>query len=221
MRLVDTLAEQQILEDLIEDTKPRLPPGCAGLHYLLATPFRYVPIVGSRWRRAGQRDGVFYAAEHLNTALAELAFYRLLFFIEAPGATPPRKAVEHTAFSAAVASNACQDLTVPPFDTCRSTLTHPTDYGPTRALADEARQSGVQIILYESIRDPQRGRNVAVMTPVAFAQPNPLEQRTWHFQVRPKVVHVWQEFPKTGLEFPADVFAVDQRVVAYLKALGP
>ena len=42
--LVRTLAEQALLEDLIEASKPPLPATGHGLHYLLATPFRYPPL---------------------------------------------------------------------------------------------------------------------------------------------------------------------------------
>ena len=82
MKLVDSLDEQNVLEDLIEATKPAIPPECRGLDYLLFSPFRYPPLPnGSRFRRPGQ-PGVFYAAEESRTAAAEKAFYRLLFFAE-------------------------------------------------------------------------------------------------------------------------------------------
>src|SRR5205085_3795769 len=89
LKLVDTLAEQALLEDLIESSKPPVPPECRHLHYLLATPFRYGAAYpnGSRFRRAGMTEGVFYAAEAVATAVAEMAFHRLLFFAESP-ATP-------------------------------------------------------------------------------------------------------------------------------------
>lgn len=49
-RLVATLARQAQLEALLERTKPPLRPGTDGLHYLLATPFRYPPLPnGSRF----------------------------------------------------------------------------------------------------------------------------------------------------------------------------
>lgn len=41
LQLVDTLEEQHLLEDILEDTKPLVPPECEGLHYLYMTPFRY------------------------------------------------------------------------------------------------------------------------------------------------------------------------------------
>jgi hypothetical protein len=48
--LVDDLAEQALLEELIERSKPPLRSGTERLHYLLATPFRYPPLRhGSRF----------------------------------------------------------------------------------------------------------------------------------------------------------------------------
>ena len=72
LKLVDTLDEQALLEDLLEESKPVLPPECAGLDYLLATPFRYGAVYpyGSRFRRAGRTLGVYYAALSVETALA-------------------------------------------------------------------------------------------------------------------------------------------------------
>jgi hypothetical protein len=40
-KLVDSLSEQALLEELIEATKPTVPPECRHLDYLLFTPFRY------------------------------------------------------------------------------------------------------------------------------------------------------------------------------------
>ena len=76
MVLVDTLDEQALLEQLLEGSKPPLPSGAAGLHWLLFTPFRYPPPPsGSRFR--GQTDpGVFYGADEVETACAELGFWR-------------------------------------------------------------------------------------------------------------------------------------------------
>ena len=56
MRLVDDdLADQKILEDIIEEAKPPVPANARHLHWLLATPFRYAPgIGGSRFRARGE-----------------------------------------------------------------------------------------------------------------------------------------------------------------------
>src|SRR5690554_4559167 len=74
MKLVETVEEQALLEELLEETKPAFPPECAGFDYLLATPFRYGAAYphGSCFRRAGRTLGVFYAAAGVETALAEM-----------------------------------------------------------------------------------------------------------------------------------------------------
>ena len=126
LKLVDSLAEQSALENLIEKAKPPVPVECRGLHYLLSTPFRYdAPYpVGSRFRRAGRTAGVFYAAEAPETAVAEMAFYRLLFFAESPLTPWPVNPSEYTAFSAAVRTERALDLTrprSPPTASCGAT----------------------------------------------------------------------------------------------------
>ena len=77
-KLVDTLEEQQLLEELIDASKP--PDATRGrLHYLLATPFRYPPLRhGSRFGTRQER-GIWYGAETRRTLFAEVAYYRLIF----------------------------------------------------------------------------------------------------------------------------------------------
>ena len=84
MRLADSLEEQTVLEAILEDSKPLLPPGVAKLHYLLATPFRYRPHQGSRFR-APLEAGVWYGEEVLRTALAEKSYWRVRFLLDSPG----------------------------------------------------------------------------------------------------------------------------------------
>src|SRR5215510_6980065 len=77
-KLVDTAAEQELLEELIESAKP---PDVTGgrVHYLLSTPFRYPPLRhGSRFGTRHER-GIWYGATSLRTLFAEVAYYRLVF----------------------------------------------------------------------------------------------------------------------------------------------
>ena len=149
LKLVDSLDEQALLEDILEESKPVLPPECAGLDYLLATPFRYGAAYphGSRFRRAGRTLGVYYAALSVETALAEMAFYRLLFFADSPGTPLPANAADYTAFSAAVDAREAIDLARPPLDRDAALWTDPSDYAACQALADTARAAGIAAIL--------------------------------------------------------------------------
>ena len=176
MRLVDSLADQVLLESVIEESKPELPPAAARLHYLLATPFRYRPRVGSRFR-APFDAGVWYGAEALPTAMAEKSYWRLRFLLDSPG-TPDLGPVPHTAFTASIRSRSV-DLTASPFDRDRALWTDRTSYLATQTLAAVARDAGVGAIRYESVRDPGRGTCAALLTPAAFHRPAPLKQETW------------------------------------------
>ena len=68
-RLTSDLGEQKRLEELADSAKPDLPKTAHGLHYLLASPFRYGHTVASRFRRANERPGIFYASEAEGTAI--------------------------------------------------------------------------------------------------------------------------------------------------------
>ena len=215
MRLTDTLGEQTLLEDILNRSKPPIPEECAGFHYLIYTPFRYAPYpVGSRFRRDGQREGVFYGSEKIATAVAEIAFYRLLFFLESPDSILPSAPVEHTVFSVGCDSKRLIDLTLPPLDRDADLWTHPVNYGPCQALADAARTAGIEIIRYESVRDPDGNENCAVLSPCAFSDHRPKNEQTWHVFPGSLSVRAWCENPILSLEFSRDDFTNDPRFSA-------
>ena len=182
MRLVDTLAEQSVLEDLLEGSKPPLPAEATRLHYLLATPFRYAapPPVGSRFRGIGD-PGVWYGADVVETAIAEVAYWRLRFLGDSPS-TPDLLPVPHTVFRASVSGSAIV-LPQPPFDRMRKQWEDPVSYTATQALARVVRDAGIALIRYRSVRDPAHRAALAVLTPKAFRKPEPLEQHTWLIKV--------------------------------------
>jgi len=182
MRLVDTLAEQSVLEDLLEGSKPPLPAEATRLHYLLATPFRYAapPPVGSRFRGIGD-PGVWYGADVVETAIAEVAYWRLRFLGDSPS-TPDLLPVPHTVFRASVSGSAIV-LPQAPFDRMRRQWEDPVSYTATQALARVVRDAGIALIRYRSVRDPAHRAALAVLTPKAFRKPEPLEQHTWLIKV--------------------------------------
>jgi hypothetical protein len=177
MRLTDSLEEQSLLEAVLEESKPALPAAVRRLHYLLATPYRYRPHLGSRFR-AALEPGVWYGAEALRTALAEKSYWRLRFLLDSP-ATPDLKPVPHTAFQAGVRSRAALDLTRAPFARERSAWTDPSSYEATQQLAAAARAAQIALIRYESVRDPQHAPCVAVLDPGAFGRGRPRSLETW------------------------------------------
>jgi hypothetical protein len=197
LRLVANVREQLVLERLLDQSKPPLPAEAADLHYLLATPFRYSSPIGSRFR-APADSGIWYGAEVQRTACAELGFWRWRFLmdseaLETIGPSP------QTVFRAGI-DGRLVDLTEPPFKKFRAEWTHPDDYGATQAFARTARQASIDAIRYESVRDPEHAKAVAVLRP-CFKPRSPLEQHTWLLTVRRTAV-IWHREGET-FEFDA------------------
>jgi hypothetical protein len=191
MSLVDSVAEQGVLERLIESSKPPVPREVArlDLHWLLFTPFRYAPPPGGSRFRGPNDPGVFYGAEQPRTACAEVGYWRWRHLRDTPGiaAMPPRL---QTVFKVPVAG-AAVDLRAPPFDRDRDDWAHHSDYGACHAIGRVAREAGVQWLRYESVRDSRRGGCGAVFDAAAFASRVPTEQQGWILSVtRTRVI--WQ-----------------------------
>jgi hypothetical protein len=183
--LVDSLAEQEVLERLLDATKPPVPGGreFRGLDFLLFTPFRYPPLPhGSRFGTRSER-GIWYGSEEVRTALAETAYYRLVFF-EGTAARILPSATGLSAFRASVRTSAGVDLTAPPFDAHRARISSPSRYGDAQRLGAEMRAAGVEAFRYPSARDPRGGVNVGLFTPAAFAAKRPRgASETWRCTV--------------------------------------
>jgi hypothetical protein len=194
-RLADSLADQARLEALAETVKPELPRAARGLHYLLASPFRYGHGVESRFRRANERPGVFYASEAERTAIAETAYWRLRFYLRSPGFVPPSTTTEHTSFTIPIATDRALDLTREPFAAQEADWTHPDDYRACQDLAAGAREAGLALIRTISARDPARGCNAVVLDPAAFSAVRPTIRRTWHLRFESGRLSALAAFP--------------------------
>lgn len=180
MRLVDTLAEQDVLERILEASKPPLPAEGRSKHYLLNTPFRYASPHPSRFRPVGAL-GIWYGAEELHTACVEVAYWRWRFLMDSDGLRDGELLTEHTLFQARVHGLAL-DLTQPPWNGARDQWTHTSDYTACHAVAAQARERGVQWIRYASARAPE-GHCAAVLTPACLVLHDPARQQTWACKV--------------------------------------
>lgn len=190
MKIVDDAAEQDVLETLLESSKPAPPPGLSRLDYLLATPFRYDPLRGGSRFRTVTDPGVYYGAGSVRTACAELGYWRWKFLNDAIDLKRIGP-IAHTAFRVELATQVV-DLREQPFAIDCSTWQHPADYGGTQALARLARQARIGGILYHSVRDPEPGWCVAVLEAAAFASPKPDPiMQTWWLAVQQDAV-IWR-----------------------------
>jgi hypothetical protein len=180
--LVDSLAEQGVLEAILEESKPPIPAAGGGYDYLLYTPFRYPPSRhGSRFRSFSD-PGVWYGAEAVRTSCAELGYWRWRFVTDSRGLAR-LDGVPHTVFQA-VARGSAVDLRAKPFSRDRKAWCNHDDYSACQALARSARAAETRIIRYESVRDPERGGCAAVLDCRAFGGNGDVRRRqTWFLTV--------------------------------------
>ena len=213
LSLVDNLDEQNLLEDILEETKPPVPAECRHLDYLLSTPFRYRPYpYGSRFRKAGLTPGVWYGAERPETAVAEMVFYRFLFYAESPDTPFPDNPADYTAFSVGLGTEAALDLTDGALADDQELWTDPTEYSACQDLAEAARDTGADIIRFQSVRDPDKGANLAVLTCSAFQDAAPVDRQSWRIRISTSGAQAVRDHPRLGLEYGRDAFDFDSRV---------
>jgi RES domain len=213
-KLVDSAAEQVVLEELLEGAKP--PDLTRGqVHYLLATPFRYPPLThGSRFG-VKHEPGIWYGSETLVAAFAETAYYRLLF-LEGTRAKLGTVRTMLTSFRVRVRTERGIDLTVTPFDRHRRLISSKSRYTASQALGTAMRSSGVELFRYRSARDHTGGINVGVFTPRVFRRRRPVGLQNWYCAATVTRVEMQKQdyFARAGFAFSRDEFEVSGRLPA-------
>jgi RES domain len=176
--LVDSDEEQGVLEQLIDaHAKAPVPVGFEDLHYLLYTPFRHPPLRnGSRFGTRQER-GILYGARKLPTALAEVAYYRLVF-LDGTRADLGELHTEHTAFRFGVQAERGVDLSESPFRAFEEAISSKIDYAASQALGADMRAARAEVALYVSARAAGREINVAVLENV-FRPRQPIDEEAW------------------------------------------
>jgi hypothetical protein len=209
-KIVDTRAEQELLEDILEERKPPIPQEAADLHYLLFSPFRYETRhpSGSRFRAVND-PGVFYAAETVRTAAAEVGYWRWRFLQDTAG-LERLQPCSFTAFRVPIKTR-CVDLREPNFDSDASQWQHPSDYSATQSFGRIARDAGIGAILYQSVRDPEQHFCVAVLTPLAFAAKKPdSATQTWMLTISTEEA-IWIRQDDESFSFQTSQWGLEEK----------
>lgn len=209
-KLVDSDAEQIQLEQLIDRVKPPVPEAApSSLHYLLLTPFRYPPLRhGSRFGTTTE-PGIWYGSMSVFTALAESAYYRLVF-IEGSGAELGTLRTKLTVYQVRLKADRGVDLSRAPFNTHALEISSPSEYGPPQTLGSAMRTDAVQAFQYVSARDPQQGINVGALDPAVFKGAKPKNLESWHSTADKEGVEFRKldYFNRVVTRFNRDIFLV-------------
>jgi hypothetical protein len=215
-KLVDSDAEQQLLEELIDGVKPPEPTS-GRLHYLLFTPFRYPPLRhGSRFGRRGER-GIWYGAEEVKTAFAEVAYCRLLF-LEGTTARLSPLVTPLTAFRVTLRTARGIDLTRRPFADHAASISDSKSHEASQPLGSAMRVAGVEAFRYASARAAAlpRATCIAAFDPAVFGRRQPRELQTWHCTATRASVEVLRRdyFRRASFSFERAQFLVDGQLPA-------
>ncbi|MBT8140596.1 MAG: RES family NAD+ phosphorylase [Gammaproteobacteria bacterium] len=178
--ITQNAADQARLEALLEASKPALAEDCAGLSYLLFTPFRYPPLpFGSRFGGQFER-GIYYAALTPEAAFAECALY-LWLFQQGPQELGPLANIrdQRTAFSARIRSARAIDTCSEHFSRVSKKISDPASWEFSQKLGAALREVRTAYCLYASPR-LAGATNVAVFDPKSFADKAPREIQHWH-----------------------------------------
>lgn len=175
LRISANLAEQAILESIIENSKPQSLG--ARPHYLLTTPFRYPPLThGSRFASRFE-PSLFYGSLEKRSCVQECAYYRFLFWHDMESPPPKPIRTRHTVFDAGVDTQRCVDLRAAPYEGAQDRLRDPASYRYTQELGSRLRNIETEALLFSSARGT--GNNIALYTPDSFAGNQPLAQSAW------------------------------------------
>lgn len=201
MNIVGSLADQSVLENMIEASKP----GSLVGHYLVSTPFRYPPLqYGSRFGGTFE-PSLFYGSQSVEGCFTETAYYRFLFFSAYASANVVKNG--YTSFSFKAVSEFSIDLTQDPFQAFAKDLLSPSNYGVTQELGSEIRSAGVKLIRYQSARSIKPNVNIALFdrSPVIT---EPSLMRQWFCCTRKDSVEFLAQDRKGRFSFAISDFLV-------------
>lgn len=168
--LVDTNHEHDLLEEMLEKSKPPKPVDCPINDYLLYTPFRYPPLRGAtRFGKITERSP-FYGSEELRAAFAEVA-HRIDQFDQDTSAKFPNRNLSYTSFKFAAKAQLYLDLLNIPFDRYKAEIHSLESYPSSHTLGTEMRNAGIQASIFESTRcPPPPAKNIVIFDPSIFTK---------------------------------------------------
>ena len=185
--LVDSISEHELLEDMLEASKPPIPKEKS---YLIFTPFRYPPLrYGSRFGTVVE-PSLWYGSLELETAFTEVAYYRLKFFAES-SADLGSVEISMTAFKTFLKCERGVDLTQLPFAKYTADISNKYNHEHSQQLGAQMRASDVEAFVYCSARTSKESQNIAAYQPSVFQSKNRNyinNQHNWHCYTNKKIV---------------------------------
>jgi hypothetical protein len=212
MGLVDSLEEQSLLEQMIEETKPKDKNKDKNIHYLLSTPFRYPPLEwGSRFGSKTE-ESLFFGSKSITTLMCEAAYYRFIFWIGMSSPPSSKLRTQHTVLSIDYKSKYGAQLQLDPFVQYKNVLTDPDNYKATQKLGNAMRSFGIKAFEYISARDPEERVNVALFDIEALASKRPVDTTQWFCETDGDQVLFRCDHHNKVYRYPYTFFQIDGKI---------
>ena len=209
LSLVNNIEEQGVLEDLLEQSKPKKPEGYDALYYLLITPFRYPPLqYGSRFGSSFE-PSLFYGSLNISTALAETAYYRFVYLSGMKEAYAKPVLMTYSSYTVSIRADRSIFLDNKPFNIFENIMTSPNNYNDTQILGDSMRSAKVEAFQYISARDPEQGKNIALFSPKVFQSKKPINIERWICNITHEEIGFLSHNNQKKLRFDKRSFLVD------------
>ncbi|MCB0341452.1 MAG: RES family NAD+ phosphorylase [Pseudobdellovibrionaceae bacterium] len=210
-KLVDSIEEVEILEELLENQKPPVPKDDKSDDKLVFTPFRYPPLRhGSRFGKKTER-GIWYGAKNLVTDFYEAIYYRFLFREHSPALKYDEQNFSMTSFKVSIKTKKCVDLTKRPFAQHRDRISAPDSYVDSQQLGSEMRSMGVEAFKYFSARTKGEELSYGIYTPRVIKMESGIQKDHWLVVIKPEaaIVTPYDKSKEKRFEIHRDHYLVD------------
>jgi hypothetical protein len=203
--------DQNLLEDMLENSKPKISDALAKCHYLISTPFRYPPLShGSRFGSILE-PGLFYGSTTIATALAEIAYYRFRFLADMGDSnkvTKHKPQSNHTGFYVNTHSEKGLTLFNKPF--LEMQLDSPDSYHASQPFGSKMRKAGVELFKFKSARKAG-GFNGGCFNHEVIKSKKPCATEHWQCLMLENRIVFQKTLTKDSFEFLKSAFLIQRK----------
>ena len=203
--------DQSLLEKMLEKSKPKLDLTLSKRHYLISTPFRYPPLShGSRFSSLLE-PGLFYGSTTIETALAEIAYYRFRFLADINDSNTVIKhkpQSNHTGFYVNTHSEKGLTLNNKPF--LKMQLDAADSYQKSQPFGSLMRKAGVELFKFKSARKAD-GYNGGCFEHKVIKSKNPCAAEHWQCLMLENRIVFQKTLTKDSFEFLKSAFFIRRK----------
>jgi len=158
--------------------------------------------------------GIFYGSLAIETALCEVAYMRFKFLFDSEAKLRP-STIRHTSFAVAVNTKAGLNLTSPAWHSQKHKISSPITYKFSQNIGKQARDAGIEVLLYYSARAEKDEVNAAIFSPEVFIGKSVKHMQHWDAYVDYQNITFMKDGSKDRFTFPVQQYLVNKVLPTY------